>query len=1556
MRNSFHVLWSKAVILIFCLPLCASALQGDFNGDNVVNWSDLGIMSDQWLAAGTADIDGSGIVDNTDFSYWSQNWLDTYTPIATQSWWKLDETTGTTAADSSGNGHNGTLKVETGEQVANGFLWQPSGGVVGGAIRFDGDGPSGENPQPRIEIPTTGMSPAAGTVALWVNLADPVPVNDDNRSGNIYFFGAYSSSADRIQLSTYSGAKLRYTIGSESYAGTAGYQFTRGQWTHIAIIWSSGNYTVYVDGALNTSGTYNASTFDVLPATAEIGNSGDTNKGVSMHGLIDDVRIYNQQLTADEVFGIYGGASNPSPANGAINVPNNKLLNWSAGSGATSHNVYFGTTNPPIFRIGTTNGTYNPGGLSYASLYYWRIDEVKAGGVVIAGKVWSFSTLYPPAAASGPVPSNTAASVGLTTDLSWTAGSGAASHDVYFGTANPPSFAVNQTAVVYDTGTMDPEVTYYWRINERNAAGVTAGALWSFTTTARRATNPVPANGATSVSITAGLSWTAGFGATSRDVYFGSTNPLPLAVSNITVTNYQLPTLSYSTQYYWQVDEKSSAGVATGQLWSFTTVPPPPPPGKATVLSPVSGAIGISLNPALSWTAGTGATSHNVYFGDSNPPSFVVTQTSTSYTAGPLLNDTTYYWRIDGTNYSGTTAGDLWSFTTVSSGPPSQASGPSPASGATNVSQGVILSWTAGAGATSHNVYLGSGGSLTFRVNTASTAFSPTGLAASTTYSWRIDEVNTAGATTGAVWEFTTIAAGPPEQAYSPSPANSAADTGVYATLKWSAGSGATSHNVYFGTSSSPAYQTNTTSTIFVPSDLLPLTAYYWRIDEVNAMGATTGQPWTFTTSNRTYVMFEDTSADLGNTHPHLFMHGYGTTNGWWSKVSSNAGYQEIWNRITAATGDTTDEFEAINAAFAYTLSKQDAYGTLCKTLVTSLKIPPGKETDYRRCLGPAAYALAFDAIADGTNSSGTPWLTSTQRSAALNLIATTLIDLGGTNGDDMYGDWEYKSTHNFFQSAFSGLAACAYVLRGESGYEALSASAIAGVKRYHNWRVNGNCKDVSEWKLWQGPMTGDGFPFEGPQYGAYTFIRGMYARHIIEMNEYPNPPTVVDENLHGFFTNYSNAWMSLVPAGLNTWVKVIKSGSEHGGTDGFRFCAALNWISGNETQARVSEWFAQWVGNAGIGDSMNAPSLEFMWYNQNVTPLSPVDAGLAPYMHLDDSELHVYRDSWDLTSAPAGEMYVYFRNNAHHGRNYWDEGQSDGTAGACTSQTSSHDSADNGNFCIYKKDTGYIINGYAAEEGNTNDHTCLQIDGQGIRMAGNPTIPDRGHMHPEFANLDCVGAVDSAYGHAIDAIIGPAYTVFDYTDLNAYRRYFFVIRDPMYVISIDDIEPGHTAKFIGQNTGSGELCDLLYPQGATFSGTRPLNYTTTSPHFAVLCHPTPAGVTVTKNYADGDLIAGIGSDTVVYNPDASTFTHGSISGNALLFAERTGGAIIFKATAASGTQYGVNCDVLVNMSVSGNQASIYVYGQGMHTVTVTSPYGTDVFDIEAGKTVLKSL
>jgi len=85
----------------------------------------------------------------------------------------------------------------------------------------------------------------------------------------------------------------------------------------------------------------------------------------------------------------------------------------------------------------------------------------------------------------------------------------------------------------------------------------------------------------------------------------------------------------------------------------------------ATCPNPPDGAFGIRTRPVLSWQAGIGATSHDVYFGTSSPGTFQRNQTETTFTPGRLLESTTYYWRIDEVSIQSKTIGNVWQFATT---------------------------------------------------------------------------------------------------------------------------------------------------------------------------------------------------------------------------------------------------------------------------------------------------------------------------------------------------------------------------------------------------------------------------------------------------------------------------------------------------------------------------------------------------------------------------------------------------------------------------------------------------------------------------------------------------------------------------------------------------------------------------------------------------------------------------------------------------------------------------------------------------------------------------
>ncbi|MHC4631228.1 MAG: discoidin domain-containing protein [Planctomycetota bacterium] len=97
-----------------------------------------------------------------------------------------------------------------------------------------------------------------------------------------------------------------------------------------------------------------------------------------------------------------GSASDPSPADGAIDVPREVVLSWEAGDFApptNGHKVYFSTSfndvNDRVGAISQSATSYAPPQrLDFGTTYYWRVDEVNGPPdyTVYEGGVWSFTT------------------------------------------------------------------------------------------------------------------------------------------------------------------------------------------------------------------------------------------------------------------------------------------------------------------------------------------------------------------------------------------------------------------------------------------------------------------------------------------------------------------------------------------------------------------------------------------------------------------------------------------------------------------------------------------------------------------------------------------------------------------------------------------------------------------------------------------------------------------------------------------------------------------------------------------------------------------------------------------------------------------------------------------------------------------------------------------------------------------------------------------------------------------------------------------------------------
>jgi titin len=182
-----------------------------------------------------------------------------------------------------------------------------------------------------------------------------------------------------------------------------------------------------------------------------------------------------------------------------------------------------------------------------------------------------------------------------------------------------------------------------------------------------------------------------------------------------------------------------SYGYGTVFKLSLAASAPPAPTGLTARAE--NGAV------ALNWTAASGASSYSVYEGISSGAEGVTPVlsglTGTSANVSGLVNGQIYYFEVAAANSGGTSPYS----NEVSATPPGR---PAPVFGlsARPAFEHVALTWSAARNATAYDVYMGtaSGTEALLAKNVASTSYSAIGLAAGTTYYFRVAGINAVGA------------------------------------------------------------------------------------------------------------------------------------------------------------------------------------------------------------------------------------------------------------------------------------------------------------------------------------------------------------------------------------------------------------------------------------------------------------------------------------------------------------------------------------------------------------------------------------------------------------------------------------------------------------------------------------------------------------------------------------------------------------------------------------------------------------------------------------------
>ena len=212
--------------------------------------------------------------------------------------WNFDEGAGTTAADSSGYGNDGTLSGNA--SWAEGYL--------GGAVYLDGAA--------WIDIPGAAWDPIERkvTVAFWAFGGEAMPVDH-------FAFAAFS---DDINAARQASAHIPWSNGNVYW--DTGYdgsnydrintalptEYQKGQWVHWAFTkdCDTGEVYIYVNGEVFHSG---ANMTRVMSGVNDftIGVRANSDRALGYIGWIDDFRLYDEPLTADRIQEIMLGEGYP---------------------------------------------------------------------------------------------------------------------------------------------------------------------------------------------------------------------------------------------------------------------------------------------------------------------------------------------------------------------------------------------------------------------------------------------------------------------------------------------------------------------------------------------------------------------------------------------------------------------------------------------------------------------------------------------------------------------------------------------------------------------------------------------------------------------------------------------------------------------------------------------------------------------------------------------------------------------------------------------------------------------------------------------------------------------------------------------------------------------------------------------------------------------------------------------------------------------------------------------------------------------------------------------
>lgn len=232
-------------------------------------------------------------------------------------YWRFDEATGCSAADTSGRHRSGNLI-----NFPAGSNAQWTAGIIGVALRFGGATTLQHVIVPSVPLPST----PSYTIAAWVQ-ADSRPVWA-SITKNWFGFTHFGLDAGGGQLSNYFGIS---PSGQIRVAETE--VFPLGTWQHVVCTVESGARKLYRNGLLMATQAFTGTLYSPLPAPMGIGvklngaGAAEDSTAGYWHGLIDDLALWHRTLSAGEISTLYAtGVQGQSLDNPNTLPPANALV------------------------------------------------------------------------------------------------------------------------------------------------------------------------------------------------------------------------------------------------------------------------------------------------------------------------------------------------------------------------------------------------------------------------------------------------------------------------------------------------------------------------------------------------------------------------------------------------------------------------------------------------------------------------------------------------------------------------------------------------------------------------------------------------------------------------------------------------------------------------------------------------------------------------------------------------------------------------------------------------------------------------------------------------------------------------------------------------------------------------------------------------------------------------------------------------------------------------------------------------------------------------------